>query len=67
MKKIIFILSILMIINFRGFAVEKIFDSIPKEILYWKAEAVDEFYDRERLYEYIDGGAELYLTWMAGF
>ncbi|MCI0496251.1 hypothetical protein L0Z72_14685 [candidate division KSB1 bacterium] len=63
MKKIIFILSILMIINFRGFAVEKIFDSIPKEISGWKTEAADEVYDRETLYEYINGGAELYLTY----
>ncbi len=63
MKKNFFISLILMIVSTRGIAVEKIFDSVPKEISGWKAEEKDEFYNRETLYEYIDGGAELYLTY----
>jgi hypothetical protein len=38
-------------------------ESIPREISGWQADAADEVYDRETLYEYIDGGAELYLTY----
>ena len=63
MKKIILLFSIMMILNNRGFAVEKIIETVPKEISGWKVEGQDEFYNRETLYEYIDGGAELYLTY----
>lgn len=38
-------------------------ESLPKEILGWQAVQPDEAYDRETLYDYIDGGAELYLTY----
>lgn len=63
MKASIFIFLLLMIFSTRGKAVEKIIESIPKNISGWKAEQQDELYDRETLYEYIDGGAELYLTY----
>lgn len=41
----------------------KLYQSIPKHIKGWKAGAKDEIYNRETLYEYINGGAELYLTY----
>lgn len=41
---------------------EKLIQSIPNQVMGWKAEEKDSFYDRETLYEYINGGAELYLT-----
>ena len=63
MKKLLLIFLILFVVSIRGMAVDKIFDSIPKEISGWKAEEQDEIYDRETLYEYINGGAELYLTY----
>jgi hypothetical protein len=63
MKQLKFILLILTILNTRGFAVEKLYQTIPKEIMGWKAKEKDEFYNRETLYEYINGGAELYLTY----
>ncbi len=42
---------------------ENIMKAIPREILGWQAAEPDEFYDRETLYDLIDGGAELYLTY----
>lgn len=63
MKASIFIFLISMIFSTRGKALEKIIESLPKEISGWKTEEKDEFYDRNALYEYIDGGAELYLTY----
>lgn len=46
----------------KGFAMDLV-ESIPTEILGWRAVQPDEWYDRETLYDYIDGGAELYLTY----
>jgi len=43
--------------------VGKFYQSIPKGIMGWKTETQDEVYTRENLYEYINGGAELYLTY----
>ncbi|MCU0644624.1 MAG: hypothetical protein MUC94_10215 [bacterium] len=63
MKASIFVFLLSMIFSTRGKAVEKIMESIPREISGWQADAADEVYDRETLYEYIDGGAELYLTY----
>ena len=63
MKKMILLFSMMLIINNRGFAVERIFEAVPKEISGWQAEGQDEFYNRETVYGYIDGGAELYLTY----
>jgi len=63
MKQLIFLLSTLTMLNTRGFAVEKLYQSIPKEIMGWKVEEQDQVYHRETLYDYINGGAELYLTY----
>jgi hypothetical protein len=36
---------------------------VPKEIAGWKAEEPDGVYDRKTLFDYIDGGAEVYLAY----
>lgn len=36
--------------------------SIPKKILDWRAAGQDAVYDRKTIYNYMDGGAEVYLT-----
>jgi hypothetical protein len=41
----------------------KIGDLVPNEIDGWKADGEDGEYDRENLYDYIDGGAEVYLAY----
>ena len=35
---------------------------IPKQVLDWKASGEDAVYDRKTLYDYMDGGAEVYLA-----
>ena len=35
---------------------------IPKQVLDWKASGQDAVYDRKTLYDYMDGGAEVYLA-----
>jgi len=36
---------------------------VPKEVAAWKARESDGVYDRKTLYDYIDGGAEVYLAY----
>ena len=43
--------------------VKKIGDLAPSEINGWKTDAKDGAYDRSNLYDYIDGGAEVYLAY----
>ncbi|MBU2550474.1 MAG: hypothetical protein KKB20_18855 [Proteobacteria bacterium] len=38
-------------------------DSAPRSLGDWRARNPDEVYDRDTLYDYIDGGAELYLSY----
>lgn len=35
---------------------------IPRQVLDWKASGKDALYDRKTLYDYLDGGAEVYLA-----
>jgi len=42
--------------------VKDIYQSLPDQVLDWQAEAEDAVYDRETLYDYMDGGAEVYLA-----
>jgi Family of unknown function (DUF6599) len=35
---------------------------VPKQVLDWKASGEDAVYDRKTLYDYMDGGAEVYLA-----
>ena len=41
----------------------ELYQSIPKKLQDWIAEDKDEIYNRETLFNYINGGAELYLTY----
>lgn len=63
MKTVIGIMVFLGAVNLRGMAIDRIMQSLPKALSGWQAEAADERYDRATLYHYIDGGAELYLTY----
>ena len=40
-----------------------LYQSLPKQILDWEAKDKDEIFNRETLFDYINGGAELYLTY----
>jgi len=46
-----------------GGDMNSIYQSIPKQIKEWQANTKDEIYDRETIYKYINGGAELYLAY----
>lgn len=63
MKTVIGMVFLVVAFILRGTAVDHIIQSLPKAISGWQAESADESYDREALYQYIDGGAELYLTY----
>ena len=41
----------------------ELYQSIPKKVQDWSAQEDDEIYNRETLFDYINGGAELYLTY----
>jgi len=60
------LLSIILSLSFlicTGEQVENLYQNVPKEINGWKTEEEDEVYNRENLYEYINGGAEIYLSY----
>ncbi|MCX6374676.1 MAG: hypothetical protein NTU88_01320, partial [Armatimonadetes bacterium] len=38
-------------------------DLVPREMLGWKTDGKDGLYDRNTLFQYIDGGAEVYLAY----
>lgn len=40
-----------------------LYNAIPKQIMDWKIKDQDKVYNRETLFDYINGGAELYLTY----
>jgi len=39
---------------------DKLHAGLPKQVLVWSAEAEDRIYDSETIFDYIDGGAEVY-------
>jgi hypothetical protein len=45
-----------------GGIVKDLGPKIPKQVLDWKASGEDAVYDRKTLYDYMDGGAEVYLA-----
>ena len=65
MKSLPFILIFLLstIPACTGKIVKRLYQSIPKQMEKWEAQDADEFYHRNTLYEYINGGAELYLNY----
>jgi len=62
MRKILFLLTISILIYSCGGNVKDIYQSLPDQVLDWQAEAEDAVYNRETLYDYMDGGAEVYLA-----
>ena len=62
MKKILLLLTISVLIYSCGGNVKDIYQALPDQVLDWKAEAEDVVYDRETLYDYMNGGAEVYLA-----
>ena len=42
---------------------EELAGNLPKRISNWKADAVDAVFDRETIFDHINGGAELYLAY----
>lgn len=54
--------ALFFIISFAGGDVKDLAQSIPKKILDWRAAGQDAVYDRKTIYNYMDGGAEVYLT-----
>jgi hypothetical protein len=52
----------LLIISSAGGDMKDLAQSIPKKILDWEAFGHDAVYDRKTIYDYMDGGAEVYLA-----
>lgn len=50
------------LLSLAGGAVKDFGPNIPKQVLDWKASGEDAVYDRKTLYDYMDGGAEVYLA-----
>ena len=57
------LLLLLLILVGRGGPVHADMQSMPKQIGAWKADGKDQVFDRETIFKYIDGGAELYLAY----
>lgn len=58
----IVILIIFVLSSCTGVRVKGFYQALPSQVGKWKAHDKDEFYNRNTLYEYINGGAELYLA-----
>jgi hypothetical protein len=50
------------VLSLAGGVVKDFGPKIPRQILDWKAPGKDAIYDRKTLYDYMDGGAEVYLA-----
>jgi hypothetical protein len=61
-SKLFPVLALFFIISFAGGDVKDMAQSIPKKILDWEATGQDAVYDRKTIYDYMDGGAEVYLA-----
>ncbi|MGB8952134.1 MAG: DUF6599 family protein [Candidatus Aminicenantales bacterium] len=60
--KILRILLLFLIVQMTGGSVKDFGALIPNKIQGWEAEEKDQIYDRKTLYDYMDGGAEVYLA-----
>jgi hypothetical protein len=61
-KTIINLIVCTLFITCSGEKMNKLFTSLPEHVQNWKKTDDGKIYNRETLYNYIDGGAELYLT-----
>jgi hypothetical protein len=57
------LLFLFLIINCLGGDVSNLYQTIPKQILDWKAEDKDQTFDKKTIFKHINGGAELYLAY----
>jgi len=57
-----FLLLSCFLVHCGGGKVREILQSIPDEVLSWKADGQDVSYDRTTLFDYMNGGAEVYLA-----
>lgn len=62
MKKFFLLAIVGILIYCSGGDVKDIYRSLPDQVLDWKAEAEDAVYDRATLFDYMNGGAEVYLA-----
>ena len=62
-RNAILLIFLLMISDCGGGDMKNLYQSLPKQIMDWKAKGQDEIYNRKTLFDYINGGAELYLTY----
>ena len=68
MKRVVFLVTIIIATTFSGaFSMEKGVSNptlpLPDEVDGWKASQKDGIYGQDNLYDYINGGAELYLSY----
>jgi len=61
--KLIFVLFFLLGINMSTLMGQNLSDILPKEIGGWSSISDDKLYDSETLFNYINGGAELYISY----
>jgi len=62
MKKILLLAIVGILIYCSGGDVKDIYQSLPDQVMDWKAEGEDAVYDRDTLFDYMNGGAEVYLA-----
>jgi hypothetical protein len=60
--RLLTLVSIPVLFSLAGGAVKDLGPKVPKQVLDWKASGEDAVYDRKTLYDYMDGGAEVYLA-----
>lgn len=62
MKKLILLFCLVFIFLCEGNPMTDVYRSLPDRILEWKTGEEDVFYDRGNLFDYMNGGAEVYLA-----
>jgi hypothetical protein len=62
MKKLFPLFCLVIIFFCEGSPMPDIYQSLPDQIQEWKAAGKDVFYDRGTLFDYMNGGAEVYLA-----
>ncbi len=63
MRPFVIVACLLVTINCSGGDVNDPFLSFPTEVEGWRAQGADAAYDRATLYDYMNGGAEMFLTY----
>ncbi len=61
-RTMLFVLLAMLLAQCRGGTMKDLQSAIPDDIRGWTSEGEDVLYDRETLYDYMNGGAEVYLA-----